>query len=69
MTKYLLSGILFLILLSTGCKSEIEEKELLKIDHILVWVKDPSKMKSKIEGNSRKIFLLFEWLLRINICK
>ena len=49
MTKYLLSGILFLILLSTGCKSDIEEKELFKIDHILVWVKNPTKMKSKIE--------------------
>jgi len=49
MTKYLLLQLLFLILLSTGCKSDVEEKELFKIDHILVWVKNPSKMKAKFE--------------------
>jgi len=50
LSKHLLAGILLIILSSTGCKTDIEEESLFKIDHVLVWVEDPGKMKAKIEA-------------------
>ncbi len=44
----LLLKVIGFLLLFTGCKSNIKN-ELLEVDHVLIWVKDPALPKSKIK--------------------
>ena len=47
-TKVLMASALTALLLFTGCKSNTKN-ELLEVDHVLIWVKDPGLPKSKIK--------------------